>query len=31
LDKEPGDNIGEGKTFVEELDAQVVERYKDSL
>ena len=29
--KEIGDNIGKGKTFVEDLDAQVVERYKDSL
>jgi hypothetical protein len=29
LDKEPGDNIGKGKTFVEELDAQVVEHYKN--
>ena len=29
--KEIGDNIGEGKAFVEDLDAQVVERYKDSL
>jgi uncharacterized protein len=29
--REIGDNIGEGKDFVEDLDAQVVERYKDSL
>lgn len=29
--KEIGDNIGRGKEFVEDLDTQVVERYKDSL
>jgi len=29
--KEIGNNIGKDKTFVEDLDAQVLERYKDSL
>ena len=29
--REIGDNIGKGKEFAEDLDAQVVERYKDSL
>lgn len=29
--REIGDNIGAGKSFADDLDAQVVERYKDSL
>ena len=29
--REIGDQIGKGKDFVEDLDAQVLERYKDSL
>ncbi|NKB72445.1 MAG: hypothetical protein GKR89_35665 [Candidatus Latescibacteria bacterium] len=29
--REIGDKIGRGRDFVEDLDAQVVERYKDSL
>lgn len=29
--KEIGEQIGKGKDFVEDLDAQVLERYKDSL
>jgi hypothetical protein len=29
--REIGEQIGKGKDFVEDLDAQVLERYKDSL
>ncbi len=29
--KEIGDNIGEGKAFVEDLNAQIIDRYNDSL
>jgi PPOX class probable FMN-dependent enzyme len=29
--REIGDNIGEGRDFADDLDAQVLERYKDSL
>lgn len=29
--REIGDNIGKGRDFVEDLDSQVLERYKDSL